>query len=165
MPSTKYLKVKERLALTLRIKNSNKEVNPYLYYCRQACYYLIDLKESSRYSKYVCSKYLYNSSGLRTVSIIQRRVCRFFISPMPKRTAVVDPPQTPCFPAFKLDFASFKQVVNPSLFPKGLPNFNPLDPFQAVFLSLRTSERLPLYSVSFLLVPIYYLFCHTLSIL
>ncbi len=32
MPSTKHLKVKERLALTLRIKNSNKEVNPCLYY-------------------------------------------------------------------------------------------------------------------------------------
>jgi hypothetical protein len=32
MPSTKYLKVKERLILTLYIKNSNKEVNPYLFY-------------------------------------------------------------------------------------------------------------------------------------
>jgi hypothetical protein len=32
MPSTKYLKVKERLILTLRIKNLNKEVNPCLYY-------------------------------------------------------------------------------------------------------------------------------------
>ncbi len=34
MPSTKYLKVKEYLALTLYIKNSNKEVNPCLYYYR-----------------------------------------------------------------------------------------------------------------------------------
>jgi hypothetical protein len=32
MPSTKYLKVKERLILMLRIKNLNKEVNPYSYY-------------------------------------------------------------------------------------------------------------------------------------
>jgi hypothetical protein len=32
MPSTKYLKVKERLVLILRIKNSNKEANSYLYY-------------------------------------------------------------------------------------------------------------------------------------
>jgi hypothetical protein len=32
MSFIKYLKVKERLALTLRIKNSNKEANPYLYY-------------------------------------------------------------------------------------------------------------------------------------
>jgi hypothetical protein len=47
MPSAKYLKVKERLALILRIKNSNKEVIPYSYYYRQARYYLIDLKESS----------------------------------------------------------------------------------------------------------------------
>jgi hypothetical protein len=47
MPSTKHLKVKEYIALMLRIKNSNKEVIPCLYYCRQARYYLIDLKESS----------------------------------------------------------------------------------------------------------------------
>jgi hypothetical protein len=32
MPFTKYLKVKERLILTLYIKNLNKEANPYLYY-------------------------------------------------------------------------------------------------------------------------------------
>jgi hypothetical protein len=32
MPSTKHLKVKERLTLTLHIKNLNKEANPYLYY-------------------------------------------------------------------------------------------------------------------------------------
>jgi hypothetical protein len=32
MPSTKYLKVKERLTLILRIKNLNKEANPCLYY-------------------------------------------------------------------------------------------------------------------------------------
>jgi hypothetical protein len=32
MPSAKYLKVKERLALVLRIENSNKEANPCLYY-------------------------------------------------------------------------------------------------------------------------------------
>jgi hypothetical protein len=92
MPSAKHLKVKERLALTLRIKNSNKEASPCSYCRRQARRYLIDLKESSRYSKYVYSKRSYNSSGLKTVSIIQRQVCRFFISPMPRRTAVVDPP-------------------------------------------------------------------------
>ncbi len=32
MPSAKHLKVKERLVLTLRIKNSNKEASPYSYY-------------------------------------------------------------------------------------------------------------------------------------
>ncbi len=32
MPSAKYLKVKERLALILYIKNLNKEANPCLYY-------------------------------------------------------------------------------------------------------------------------------------
>jgi hypothetical protein len=32
MPSTKYLKIKERLTLALYIKNSNKEVNPYSFY-------------------------------------------------------------------------------------------------------------------------------------
>jgi hypothetical protein len=47
MPSAKYLKVKECLALVLYIKNSNKEVVPCLYYYRQARRYLIDLKESS----------------------------------------------------------------------------------------------------------------------
>ncbi len=47
MPSTKHLKVKERLALMLRIKNSNKEVIPCLYCRRQARYYLINPKESS----------------------------------------------------------------------------------------------------------------------
>ncbi len=92
MPSTKHLKVKERLVLALHIKNSNKEANPCSYYHQQARRCLIDPKESSCYSKYVFSKYLYNSSGLKTVSIIRRRVYCFFISPMPKRTAVVDPP-------------------------------------------------------------------------
>ncbi len=32
MSSIKYLKVKERLILVLRIKSLNKEVNLYLYY-------------------------------------------------------------------------------------------------------------------------------------
>jgi hypothetical protein len=32
IPSTKYLKVKEHLILILRIKDLNKEANPYLYY-------------------------------------------------------------------------------------------------------------------------------------
>ncbi len=32
MPSAKHLKVKERLALVLCIKNSNKKANPCLYY-------------------------------------------------------------------------------------------------------------------------------------
>jgi hypothetical protein len=42
---------------------------------------------------------------------------------------VFDPPYTPYFPTFELDFASFKQAINPSLFSEGLPNFNPLDLF------------------------------------
>ncbi len=48
---------------------------------------------------------------------------------MSRRTIIVDPPYIPYFPAFKLDFASFKQVTDPTLFPKGLPNFDPLDLF------------------------------------
>jgi hypothetical protein len=83
MPSTKHLKVKERLILTLRIKNSNKEANPCSYYYRQVRCYLIDLKESSYYSKYVYLKRSYNSSSLKAVSVILKQVCRFFISPMP----------------------------------------------------------------------------------
>jgi hypothetical protein len=48
---------------------------------------------------------------------------------MPKKTIVANPSYIPYFPAFKLDFASFKQVINPFLFPKGFPNFDPLDSF------------------------------------
>jgi hypothetical protein len=48
---------------------------------------------------------------------------------MSLRTIIADPPYTPYFPAFELDFASFKQAINPSLFPKGLLKFDPLDPF------------------------------------
>jgi hypothetical protein len=48
---------------------------------------------------------------------------------MPRKTIVADPPYTPCLPTFELDFASFKQAINPSLFPSSFPNFNPLDPF------------------------------------
>jgi hypothetical protein len=48
---------------------------------------------------------------------------------MPRRTLVADPPYTPYLPTFELDFSSFKQVINPFLFPKGLPNFNSLDSF------------------------------------
>ncbi len=138
MPSTKYLKVKERLILVLYIKNLNKEVNPCLYYYQQVRYYLIDLKESSYYSKYICLKHSYNSLGLKILPVIQKQVCRFFISLIPQRTLLIDPPYTPCFPAFKIDFTFFKQAVNPSLFPGGLPNFDSLNPFQAVFLSLGT---------------------------
>ncbi len=70
MSSTKYLKVKKCLILALRIKNLNKEANPCSYYCRQVRRYLIDLKESSYYSEYVCLKHSYNSSGLKTIPII-----------------------------------------------------------------------------------------------
>jgi hypothetical protein len=70
MPFTKYLKVKERLILMLRIKMLNKEANPYSYYRRQVCRYLIDLKESTYYSKYVYLKRSYNSSSLRTAPVI-----------------------------------------------------------------------------------------------
>ncbi len=48
---------------------------------------------------------------------------------MPRRTIIVDPPYIPCLPAFKLDFASFKQAINPLLFPKRIPDFDSLDPF------------------------------------
>jgi hypothetical protein len=48
---------------------------------------------------------------------------------MLRRTIVANPPYTPYLPAFELDFASFRQVINPSLFPKSLPNFDLLNPF------------------------------------
>jgi hypothetical protein len=83
MPSTKHLKVKERLILALRIENLNKEANPCSYYRKQVRRYLIDPKESSRYSKYVYLKRSYNSSRLKTVPVTRKQVCRFFISPMP----------------------------------------------------------------------------------
>ncbi len=83
MPFTKYLKVKEYLILVLRIKNLNKEASPCLYYYRQVRYYLIDLKESSYYSKYICLKRSCNSSSLKTTLIILKQVYCFFISPMP----------------------------------------------------------------------------------
>jgi hypothetical protein len=70
MLSAKYLKTKERLTLALRIKSSNKEASPYLYYLRQARYYLIDLKESSYYSEYVYLKRTYNSLGLKVAPVI-----------------------------------------------------------------------------------------------
>ncbi len=164
MPSAKHLKVKERLILALRIKSSNKEANPCSYYYQQVRRYLIDLKESSRYSKYVYLKRSYNSSGLKAIPVMQKQVCRFFISLMPQRALVVDPPYTPYFPAFKLDLAFFKQTINPFFFSRGLPNFDPSNPFQAVFLFLRTSRVLSSYSIGFPLVPIYYLLCYTLSI-
>jgi hypothetical protein len=129
MPSAKHLKVKERLILTLCIEILNKEVNPCLYYCRQMCRYLINLKESSYYSKYVYLKRSYNSSGLKAVPIVRKQVYYFFIGLMPRKTLVVDLLYTPCFPALELDLAFFKQIINPSSFPKGLPNFDPLDPF------------------------------------
>jgi hypothetical protein len=83
MPSTKYLKAKERLTLALYIENLNKEANPCLYYRRQVRRYLIDLKESSCYSEYIYSKRSCNSSSLKTTPIILKRVCCFFIGPMP----------------------------------------------------------------------------------
>jgi hypothetical protein len=70
MSSTKHLKVKERLTLILYIKNSNKEATPYSYYYKQVRCCLIDLKESSYYSKYVYLKRSYNSSGLKIALII-----------------------------------------------------------------------------------------------
>jgi hypothetical protein len=72
MPSTKYLKVKERLTLVLRIENLNKEVIPCSYYRKQVRYCLIDPKESSYYSKYVYSKRSYDSSGLKTTPLVQK---------------------------------------------------------------------------------------------
>jgi hypothetical protein len=70
MPSSKHLKVKERLILMLRIKNLNKKANPCLYYRRQVRRYLINLKESSYYSEYIYLKRSYNSSGLKIIPII-----------------------------------------------------------------------------------------------
>jgi hypothetical protein len=63
MPSTKYLKVKERLILVLRIENLNKEANPYSYYRRQVYRCLINPKESSYYS---------NSSSLKTTPVARK---------------------------------------------------------------------------------------------
>jgi hypothetical protein len=48
---------------------------------------------------------------------------------MPRKTIVVNLPYIPCFPTFELDFASFKQAIDPLSFPDRLPDFDPLDLF------------------------------------
>ncbi len=61
MPSAIYKKAKKRIILVLRIKKLNKEADPYSCYRRNSRQYLVDLKESSKYSEYICLKRPYDS--------------------------------------------------------------------------------------------------------
>jgi hypothetical protein len=74
----------------LRIKNLNKEAEPCSRYRRNSRRYLVDLKESPRYSKYVCSKRAYNSSSPKISRPLLKRVYCFFIS-LIRRKSVPEP--------------------------------------------------------------------------
>jgi hypothetical protein len=123
MPSATYKKVKERIALVIRIKNSNKEAEPCSRCRRNSRQCLVDLRKSSRYSEYVCSKRLCDSRGPKKLPVILKRVCRFFISPI-RRKAPPPKPVAPCLPAFKLDFATFSNALDSVEELPELPLFN-----------------------------------------
>ncbi len=108
MPSVTHKKVKERIALVLRIKNLNKEAEPCSRCRRNSCRCLINLKESPRCSEYVCSKRVCDSSSLKVLCPFVKRVCYFFIGPIRRKVLskpVVESPLT-WFPAFELDFVA-----------------------------------------------------------
>ncbi len=131
MPSATHKKVKERIALALRIKNSNKEAEPCSRCRRNSCRCLVDLKESPRCSEYVCSKRAYNSSSPKVLRPFIKRVCRFFISPMSRKVPskpVVESPLT-WFPAFELDFVALGISLGSTKELPNLPPFDPADPF------------------------------------
>ncbi len=111
MPFAAHKKVKERIALAMRIEISNKEAEPCSRCRRNSRRCLLDLKESSRCSEYIRSKRLYDSRGLKKPPVILKRVCRFFISPMRRKTS---PPKldVPCLLAFELDFAAFGDALD-----------------------------------------------------
>ncbi len=166
MPRVVYIKKKERLALALRIKKSNKEAKPCSYCLCLSRWCLLDYSKSSRYSEYVRSRISYNSKGPK-VPVVRKRVCRFFIGPMrcSRREAQTPVVLSPCLPAFSLDFEAFGDVVDSlrafNLLLK-MPPFNPLDPFWSVFV--KSSREGSSYFIGSPLVPIYYLFRCTLSI-
>ncbi len=81
MPRVTHIKKKERLALALRIKISNKEAKPCSYCLRLSRRCLLDCSKSSRCSKYVYSRISCNSKGPKA-PIVRKQVCRFFIGPM-----------------------------------------------------------------------------------
>ncbi len=128
MPSAAHKKVKERIALAIRIKNLNKEAETCSRYRRNSCQCLVDLKESSKYSEYVRSKRPYNSQGLKKPFIILKQVCRFFISLM-RRKAPLLKPDSSCLLAFKLDFATFSNALDFVRELPELPLFDPNNPF------------------------------------
>ncbi len=70
MPSAIYKKVKERIMLVIRIKILNKEVEPCSYCRRNSRQCLVDSKESTRYSEYICSKRPYDSRGLKETPVV-----------------------------------------------------------------------------------------------
>ncbi len=128
MPSTTHKKVKERIALVIRIKNLNKEAELYSYCRRNSRQCLVDLKESSKYSEYVCSKRLCDSRGSKKLPVILKRVCYFFISPI-RRKAPLPKPVAPCLPAFELDFAAFSNALDSVRELPELPPFDLNNPF------------------------------------
>ncbi len=127
MPSATYKKVKERIALTLRIKNLNKEAEPCSRCRRNSRRCLVNLKESPRCSEYVRSKRAYDSSSPKVLRPPIKRVCCFFIGPIRRKVLskpVVESPLT-WFPAFELDFVALGISLG---FTKELPNLPPFDP-------------------------------------
>ncbi len=128
MPSALHKKVKERIVLVIRIKILNKEAELCSRYRRNSRQYLVDLKESSRYSEYVYSKHLCDSRGPKKLPVILKRVCRFFISPI-RRKALPPEPVAPCLPAFELDFATFSNALDSVKELPELPLFNLNNPF------------------------------------
>ncbi len=128
MPSVIHKKVKERISLIIRIKNSNKEAELCSYYRRNSCRYLVNLKESSKYSKYICSKRSCDSQGPKKTPIVLKQVCRFFISPMCQKALLLKP-DAPCFPTFKLDFAAFSNALDSVKELPELPLFDLNNPF------------------------------------
>ncbi len=87
MPRIAYIKKKERLALALRIKKSNKEAEPCSYCLRLSRRCLLD-RSKSRCSEYVCSRISCDSKGPK-VPVVRKQICWFFIGPMrrPRREA------------------------------------------------------------------------------
>ncbi len=117
MPSAAHKKIKERIVLVLRIKKSNKEAELCSRYRRNSRQYLVDSKESPKYSKYIYSKRSCDSRGSKKILIIPKQVCCFFISPIRRKTLLLKP-DAPCLLAFKLDFAAFSNALD---FVKELP--------------------------------------------
>ncbi len=117
MPSALHKKGKERIALVLRIKKLNKEAELYSRCRRNSRRCLVDSKESPRYSEYICFKRACNSLSLKVLRPVTKRVCRFFISPIRRKTLPIKP-NVPCLLAFELDFAAFSNALD---FVKELP--------------------------------------------